>query len=553
MVTLHLTIGQPVSYEFADQGCGTYTWNNEEYTVSDDYVQTFTAANGCDSVVTLHLTINHGAELNDSRALTVAELPYVYGDTIFDLGTRSGTYTLYRTTVAGCDSIIHLTLTIDDSHNGSPFLTATLNETGDTITLRAFANSLDPETKVAYRYSLYKNGNLVNIMLDDCGGLLYVGTECYGQLRGRSIGAPQAVVPTETFFLGINHYDYFYMHFLNGRENVIAHDFTEEGTYEMVFELLRETGGSDFAAVYTQGTEQRVIGGRASTEDGVIAMTSITFTVSGSEETDDDTPDFPDGYPTLSLTRNVIETVSSIDTLTCEANTYDLSSKVAVNFTILRDGEPLPIISECVSITMETYNPATNRYYGKAIGANTGSIPGNTFRPTSANTYNFFYLDFFSQTRSRINATWRQAGDYQIAFDLVEMTGGSDLSLTYNGQKLGGKSATSTGLVLATDTIHYHISESAFAAPEMVTGVEDATVTEGRLWPNPARNTLYVQLPSDSQCETVVVTDAAGRTVCRIDRPADGGSETTLNVSGWAEGVYFLHAGTTTLKFVVAR
>ncbi|MBO4646214.1 MAG: T9SS type A sorting domain-containing protein, partial [Bacteroidales bacterium] len=116
-----------------------------------------------------------------------------------------------------------------------------------------------------------------------------------------------------------------------------------------------------------------------------------------------------------------------------------------------------------------------------------------------------------------------------------------------------GKSATSTGLVLATDTIHYHISESAFAAPEMVTGVEDATVTEGRLWPNPARNTLYVQLPSDSQCETVVVTDAAGRTVCRIDRPADGGSETTLNVSGWAEGVYFLHAGTTTLKFVVAR
>lgn len=43
----------PVS-EFYESGL-PYTWNTQTYETIGDYVQTFTAANGCDSVVTLHL------------------------------------------------------------------------------------------------------------------------------------------------------------------------------------------------------------------------------------------------------------------------------------------------------------------------------------------------------------------------------------------------------------------------------------------------------------------------------------------------------------------
>ena len=57
IVTMHLTINQPVNHEFTLDVYGSYTWNGQEYTTSGDYVQTFTAANGCDSVVTLHLTV----------------------------------------------------------------------------------------------------------------------------------------------------------------------------------------------------------------------------------------------------------------------------------------------------------------------------------------------------------------------------------------------------------------------------------------------------------------------------------------------------------------
>ena len=60
IVTLHLTVLDPVYKETKDllmEG-QTYTWNGVEYTTAGDYEQTFTAANGCDSVVTLHLAFN---------------------------------------------------------------------------------------------------------------------------------------------------------------------------------------------------------------------------------------------------------------------------------------------------------------------------------------------------------------------------------------------------------------------------------------------------------------------------------------------------------------
>ncbi|MBR1516198.1 MAG: PKD domain-containing protein [Paludibacteraceae bacterium] len=60
IVTLHLTVLEPVYKETKDllmEG-QTYTWNGVEYTTAGDYEQTFTAANGCDSVVTLHLAFN---------------------------------------------------------------------------------------------------------------------------------------------------------------------------------------------------------------------------------------------------------------------------------------------------------------------------------------------------------------------------------------------------------------------------------------------------------------------------------------------------------------
>ena len=43
--------------EFSDTACFQYSWNGNIYNASGNYKHTYTAANGCDSIVTLHLTI----------------------------------------------------------------------------------------------------------------------------------------------------------------------------------------------------------------------------------------------------------------------------------------------------------------------------------------------------------------------------------------------------------------------------------------------------------------------------------------------------------------
>ncbi|MBQ5425165.1 MAG: hypothetical protein IIU33_08060, partial [Bacteroidales bacterium] len=51
VLTLHLTINQPLAELVEATACDSYEWNGETYTESGTYEKTFTASNGCDSVV----------------------------------------------------------------------------------------------------------------------------------------------------------------------------------------------------------------------------------------------------------------------------------------------------------------------------------------------------------------------------------------------------------------------------------------------------------------------------------------------------------------------
>ena len=89
--------------------CGEYTWNGETYTETGDYEQTLTTVQGCDSIVTLHLTINEAAYVE-----WYAESCNSYtwnGETYME----SGDYEQTLTTTQGCDSIVTLHLTINET------------------------------------------------------------------------------------------------------------------------------------------------------------------------------------------------------------------------------------------------------------------------------------------------------------------------------------------------------------------------------------------------------------------------------------------------------
>ena len=132
MVTLHLTVNSPDATEFSASACESYDWNGETYTVSGDYEQTFTNANGCDSVVTLHLTVNHGTHNAETET---AHESYVWNGETY---TESGTYTFEYVNEAGCESTdtLHLTvthcnpITVSYSENFDNYSTSTTPETG---------------------------------------------------------------------------------------------------------------------------------------------------------------------------------------------------------------------------------------------------------------------------------------------------------------------------------------------------------------------------------------------------------------------------------------
>ena len=109
IVTLHLTISPTLTAEETITACDFYEWNGQTYTQSGDYTYTTVAANGCDSIVTLHLTINQ-SEVDTTEYATIC-----YGETYTWNGqdyTTEGAYTMTFSTSNGCDSTVTLHLTV---------------------------------------------------------------------------------------------------------------------------------------------------------------------------------------------------------------------------------------------------------------------------------------------------------------------------------------------------------------------------------------------------------------------------------------------------------
>ena len=123
IVTLHLT-EKTIAPSFIDEEiCDgeSYTFGDASYNTTGEYPYTFTSVDGCDSLVTLRLTVLPVSESEMTLELTTEELPYELkhnGETVYvvETGTEPGTYwpeiTIENGAANGCDSIINLTLTV---------------------------------------------------------------------------------------------------------------------------------------------------------------------------------------------------------------------------------------------------------------------------------------------------------------------------------------------------------------------------------------------------------------------------------------------------------
>jgi hypothetical protein len=86
----------------------------QQGTQSSIIVITRQTVDGCDSIVTLDLTVITAGYFDEPETICEDLLPYPWRDTIFDIGTQSNDYVFYRTDIDGNDSIVTLHLTVTE-------------------------------------------------------------------------------------------------------------------------------------------------------------------------------------------------------------------------------------------------------------------------------------------------------------------------------------------------------------------------------------------------------------------------------------------------------
>src|SRR5690606_13293962 len=97
--------------------CNSYTWpaNSTTYTSSGTYTIPLTNINGCDSIVTLNLTINNSSTGSETVTTCNSYTWSTDGNTYI----TTGVYTATITNSSGCDSVVTLNLTINNDNTGS--------------------------------------------------------------------------------------------------------------------------------------------------------------------------------------------------------------------------------------------------------------------------------------------------------------------------------------------------------------------------------------------------------------------------------------------------
>jgi hypothetical protein len=108
-VTLNLTISPTIQTTLNENACGSFPWNGQNLWTSGVYIDSLQSAAGCDSVVVLNLNVYPiyaiGLDSTVLDAFTWNGIDYA----------TSGSYTQFFTSVNGCDSSVTINLTIEDS------------------------------------------------------------------------------------------------------------------------------------------------------------------------------------------------------------------------------------------------------------------------------------------------------------------------------------------------------------------------------------------------------------------------------------------------------
>ena len=149
--------------------CLSYVWNGQTYSQTGTYSDTLQTVAGCDSIITLNLTISNS--ITGPTTQQNACDSYTWNGQTY---SQSGTYTYNGTTANGCDSSATLVLTIDQapsniqvSLNQGTFMATAQNAT-NYAWIDCATNTLIPgETSAAFTPTV--SGSYAAVVSNACG------------------------------------------------------------------------------------------------------------------------------------------------------------------------------------------------------------------------------------------------------------------------------------------------------------------------------------------------------------------------------------------------
>jgi hypothetical protein len=131
---LNLTIGSNYSTIDTIFACDSFSWNGNNYTTSGTYTDSIQTTIGCDSIITLTLTINNSSIIQDNQ--TSCDSVYLWNGNQLNL---TGSYLDTLQSINGCDSVVKLNLTLNSSPSS---LTSQVICKGDSLKFGAMTYTL---------------------------------------------------------------------------------------------------------------------------------------------------------------------------------------------------------------------------------------------------------------------------------------------------------------------------------------------------------------------------------------------------------------------------
>jgi len=126
---IHLiSVNSKFENSVTDEICSSeipYIFGLQQLTQNGNYTEIFQTINGCDSIVHLILTVNPSYTEVDSKIVCESEVPVIFGTQSL---VSSGEYTETFRSVNGCDSVVTLTLLINPTYSKSETKTVCSNE-----------------------------------------------------------------------------------------------------------------------------------------------------------------------------------------------------------------------------------------------------------------------------------------------------------------------------------------------------------------------------------------------------------------------------------------